>query len=70
MWQDIKGVDLLAIKSLMVKNGETQEDLAKAFNVTRECINRKLKGTRSFSIEDLIFIANRYHTDVEYFFYK
>lgn len=53
-------VNILKIKSLMVLNNETQEELADKLGITRGTLNRKLTGKVNFTISDLEGIADHF----------
>ena len=52
------------LKSVMIKNGDTQQDLADAIGVSISTLNAKINGKRSsFRQSEIIAIMNRYNLE-------
>ena len=48
------------LRSIMVKNGDTGVELAKALNMTAPSLSMKINGKKPFKLKDVAAIAERY----------
>lgn len=51
------------IRTILARHDHTQQDLARLLGVTQPTANRKLKGLRKFTDDELLTIADAYGID-------
>lgn len=58
-------MNLLELKSQMVRHGDNQKDLAEVLGVTPTTMSMKLQGKAPFKLHEANLIAERYGLDDE-----
>ena len=48
------------LRSIMIKNGDTGNELAKALNISAPALSSMLNGKRAFRLKDVAVISDRY----------
>jgi len=50
----------LLLKSIIVRNGDTQRDLSDFLGISLSVLNAKINGVRSFRQDEILAIKNKY----------
>lgn len=54
-----------SLKAVIVKNGDTQTELAEAMGIPASALSQRINGIIDFRRNEINFIKNRYHLTAE-----